>query len=331
MINKENYIEYIVDYFDGNLSEDLQNKLLIFLDENPECKEEFDNYYFTALKYTFVEEIEAPASLKATLKKIPESQDERLIAYMENDLSDDERNVIEKELVENSEMRRSLYLFEKTRMEPEMDVVFSKKSALKRYIIPPMVRRIIVAVTSAASILLLFWNIPGSDKTYQSNQNQVSHISEAPFFVDQLPVSVDIDENEDPDTTKANYTNTLIETSGHQEKEVIRSIPLIASAGELPSPEVEMETCIADVRTEYLEIYAYTEYKLGKQDKNNTEKLKNKLGTFSDWSSWAMQTVIGEKKLSDNPANELTAYDISNFGIQTLSKITGVNIPLAIK
>ncbi|PLW93093.1 MAG: hypothetical protein C0592_07455 [Marinilabiliales bacterium] len=329
MINKENYIEYIVDYFDGNLSDDLQNKLLAFLDENPECKEEFDNYS-AALEETFVEEIEAPASLKATLKNIPEAQEEKLVAYMENDLSAEERNVIETELVENSEMRRSLYLFEKTKLEPEMDVVFPKKAAVKRYFIPPMVRRTMVAVTSAAAILLLFWNIVGTGKTYQSDQNLVSHMSVAPSFIDQLPVFADINEDEEPDTTKTNSTNTVIETPGHQGTEVMQSIPLIAYAGELSAPQGNAESGISDVRTEYLEIYSYKEYKLRKDDTNN-EKPKNKLGTFSDWTNWAMQTVSGEKSLADNPANQLSASDVSNFGIQTLSRITGADIPLAVK
>jgi len=331
MITKENYIEYIVDYFDSNLSDDLQNKLLAFLEENPECKEEFDNYS-AALEDSFIEDVEAPVSLKATLKNIPETQEEardkKLVAYLENDLSDEERKVIEKELVENSEMRRSLYLFEKTKMEPEMDVVFPKKSAVKRYFIPPLVRRTMVAVTSAAAILLLFWNIAGQEKSYQSDKNIISHMSVLPSFDNILPNFLTDNINEEPDTTKKSSGNEVIETPGHQSSEILQGIPLISSVTEIPMPE-EKAYYIEDVRTEYTEIYAYNNYKLQHQAEKDAPV--NKVGTLSQWASWARGAVSGKKSLLDNPANQLTLADISNFGLNTISQITGAEIPLAIK
>lgn len=333
MINKDNYIEYIVDYFDGNLSDNQQESLLLFLGENPEYKDEFDNYSEAIEDGVLSEAIETPKSLKDTLKSIPETHaqanNEKLVAYMENDLSAAERKEVEKSLVENSEMQRSLYLLEKTRFEADMDVVFPHKSALKRYLIPPFVKRTVIAVTSAAAILLLFYNIIGTSNTNQSNPQLVSQMSIMTPFSNHLNFALSVNDSDDPDTTKTNNNNVIV-TPGNQEPEIIQGIPLIASAEQVPVEEIAPQS-INDVRTEYLEIYAYTKYKINANNPDAEEKKESKLGTFAEWTAWARQTVSGEKSIKDNPANQLTASDISNFGISTLSRIAGTNIPLAIK
>lgn len=334
MINKDNYIEFIVDYFDGNLSDDLQKTLLAFLEENPDCKVEFNNYS-AALEDVFTEDYSvAPDFLKTTLKNIPElqadAQQEKLVAYMEDDLSVGERKEVEKALVENSELQRSFYLLEKTRMETEMDVRFPHKSVLKRYRIPPMVRRTMVAVSTAAAVLLLVWNIIVLGKTYQVKQNSISQISVFPSFDNALPIISPINEDEELDTTKKANSSGVIETPGNQESEILQAIPVIAAANQLPLSEYATEG-IAEVQTEFMEIYAYNEYKIRQVNSSNNEAPKNKTGTLSQWTNWARQTISGEKTMRDNPANGITLADLSNFGVSTLNRITGADIPLAVR
>ena len=42
-INRNNYEMYFIDYLDGVLSPDLVSELLLFLDENPDLKEELSD------------------------------------------------------------------------------------------------------------------------------------------------------------------------------------------------------------------------------------------------------------------------------------------------
>lgn len=330
MINKNNYIEFIVDYFDGQLSESREQTLLKFIDENPEFQQDFDSYA-EMMNEAPIENINTiPESLKSKLKNIPEKiisdENEKLIAYVENDLSESERVKLEKAIEKNSEMQKSLILLKKARFEADTSITYPNKKALKRFMISPIIKRTMFAISSAAAIFLLFWNIMSADKIDSTNMCLVSYNSVFPSFIQQFPLFEIQNEDTQEDTEPYQEINTIQYTT----TEKIEIMPLI-SANSMEIEQNEIENSISDIRTEYIEIYAYSKLKsLKNQEENNTET-KNKLGAFSEWSDWAFQTINGKKSLKDNPANELTFSDVANFGIGTIGRISGKEIPFAIK
>jgi len=48
-INRENYEVYFLDYLEGKLPPDLVDELLIFMDKNPDLKDEFEGLDTVAL------------------------------------------------------------------------------------------------------------------------------------------------------------------------------------------------------------------------------------------------------------------------------------------
>lgn len=79
MINRDNYIEYIVDYFDNNLSPQLRQQLLDYLKDNADVMAAFE-LYKSSLSIELPAPAENPADitridkLKTTLKSIPQKQ-----------------------------------------------------------------------------------------------------------------------------------------------------------------------------------------------------------------------------------------------------------------
>ena len=332
MINENNYIEFIVDYFDGQLTESQQNALLKFIDENPEFQEDFDTYAEMTNEPLLEKHNPIPADLISKLKNIPEKtineENEKLIAYVENDLSESERIKLENAIEENSEMQRSLSLLKKARFEADTSITYPNKKALKRFMISPMIKRTMFAVSSAAAIFLLFWNIMSADKIDSTNKRLLSHNSVFPSFTEQLPLFEN--QNEDVQENIQFYQETNLTQIQYNTIEKMETMPLISKIS-MDIEQNEIENSISDIRTEYIEIYAYSKLKAVKNQEENKIETKNKLGTFSEWTDWAFQTVNGKKSIKDNPANELTFSDVANFGIGTVGRISGKEIPFAIK
>ena len=154
-IDKSNYEVWFLDWLDGNLSEQQVEELMLFLQMNPCFKEEFDDLSSIIL--------EAPLSpfknkdfLKRSLHEIPPSQLEYLsVAFLENDISADQRSELKEIIEKTPEKLRTFELIQKTKLvAPE--VVYSYKHKLARL---PIKQRVIqwslIGLSAAATIAIL--------------------------------------------------------------------------------------------------------------------------------------------------------------------------------
>ena len=155
-ININNYEEYFIDYFDGNLDFFQNKKLFEFLDNNPEIKEEF--MQFEEIKIE-PENIKFP--LKGKLKKNAANQsaikdanfEDFCIAKLENQLSDKQIIEFEEYLSKSPERQKTYNLYLKTKLEPNPNILFNKKASLKKFSI--QTRKIISFFSVAASIIII--------------------------------------------------------------------------------------------------------------------------------------------------------------------------------
>lgn len=158
-INKGNYELFFVDYFDGNLSEELTRALFAFLQKHPDLKAEFESFEPVVLP---PENITYPG--KASLKKqqvvptgsINEENYERfLIAYTENDLTKQDELLLQQFLEKNPSLREEPEKYAKLKLHPDKDIIFENKEGLKKQrALVPLKRP--VFWYAAASVLLLF-------------------------------------------------------------------------------------------------------------------------------------------------------------------------------
>lgn len=185
-IHKGNYEAYMLDRMEGRLPEDLSRELDAFLSQNPhlaEDLEDMDELLFAAEPVAF-----DGAALKKSEHELVDEQ--RFVAYIENQLSADDRLFVEKSVANNPALQQELALFKKTILEPDAGVVYSPKSELKRkpkviWLNPQYARY------AAAAVLLLFMGLAFTwyryqpqnvlaDDLHKGQQKTAPHLQHAP-------------------------------------------------------------------------------------------------------------------------------------------------------
>jgi hypothetical protein len=125
-INSHNYEAFLLDYFDGNLSEELIAELKTFVLKNPQLEIDLDD---TELPSFAKEGIEA--GFKKDLKKTGTFlEDEELINYLENKLSGTDKKSFEQKLAADAGLNKELEAYKKTILLNEPALVYSGKGEL---------------------------------------------------------------------------------------------------------------------------------------------------------------------------------------------------------
>jgi hypothetical protein len=153
-INTNNYEECIVDFFDGNLNSSEEKALMVFLDKNPELKEEFnffDNESLLEEEFVFNDKESLKKSL--IIHKSMNFQ-ELCIASIEGDLSVKEHKLFKELLFSDSAKLNEYKKFENTKLSPDLRIIYPKKEILRRKS-GFVWKRSYYAISIAASILLL--------------------------------------------------------------------------------------------------------------------------------------------------------------------------------
>lgn len=172
-INKSNYEIYFLDFYEGNLSAEMQAELFLFLEQHPELRSEFKNFELVKLPES---DIQFPD--KSILKKeivTEENIQHYLVAKLEGDLNKEELHELNKFLFSHPQFKKDEKLFELTKLSPDKNIVFENKSSLKKAIPIAEGRKRVYyfSVAAAACIVLLisfyFLNKDAGTQIMQAN------------------------------------------------------------------------------------------------------------------------------------------------------------------
>jgi hypothetical protein len=123
-----------MDYLDGNLSDNEMNELLDFLATHPDLKEELEE--ISEVKLQSDDSIHFPGkeSLKkeSLLNDKKHHFDELCIARIEGDLNETEVKEFDQQVKENKELNKIYSLYKKTKLTPDLSIVFDEKHLVKR-------------------------------------------------------------------------------------------------------------------------------------------------------------------------------------------------------
>jgi len=159
-INRENYEMYFLDYHEGRLEPWQVAGLLLFLEANPELKEEFEDFE----NILVTPDMSISFTGKPSLKKnnvldfgpINASNCETyFIADSEKQLTPEEQRWLAGFLKHNPGLTSGYELYLNTRLQPDMQIQFPGKARLKRSILNTR-RFYYYTLSAAASIVLLF-------------------------------------------------------------------------------------------------------------------------------------------------------------------------------
>mgnify|MGYP005619382115 CR=1 FL=1 len=167
-INRNNYEMYFLDYLEGNLDPVMEEELKAFLANHPDLSAELVQYRNITLS---APDVHFP--YKHQLRKNPSEPltdpagqfAEFAIAFHEHDLSNREREVLDRFLEENPEKRKELDQYARVYLHPDLSVTFPSKSGLKRFRLVPQAKEILLAaagIAAAVLITVLLWEKPSS-------------------------------------------------------------------------------------------------------------------------------------------------------------------------
>jgi hypothetical protein len=154
-IDRSNYEIWIIDWLDGNLSDHQAEELKLFLVENPDIREEFEELSSFRLKPS-QESFLHKSALKKGIPDLSASQFEYLcVAYLENDLSDNQRTELLQIIGNDPEKKRNFELIQKARLSPKKVNFEHKKQLIKRTPFQKVIRMSVIGLSAAATVALI--------------------------------------------------------------------------------------------------------------------------------------------------------------------------------
>ncbi|MGM0504104.1 MAG: hypothetical protein ACQESQ_05745 [Bacteroidota bacterium] len=156
-INRHNYEIYCMDYLDGNLSPSQEELLWLFLKENPDLKQELEEFESIHIP-SHEQEFPGKQQLKKSIL-LDENQssifDELCISYIEGDLSLKGKAALNEYLNSNPQKAQALKIYKQTKFQADSFILFPEKEKLKKTGMIFAMKRFYPYIAVAASILLL--------------------------------------------------------------------------------------------------------------------------------------------------------------------------------
>ena len=326
--DRSNYEIWFIELLDGNLNKDQVEVLKVFLEENPDLQEEFNdlaqislepsNHVFTRKKDLF-----------KTAISYTESQFENLcIACLENDLTPGQRVELN-EIIDHDESKRKQYeLYQKLKLKP-LTVSFKRKRTVKKITEGQKIVRWSFAVLSAAAtiaiLILLNLLVPSSLKqeplqTLQSISADTLLIElRTPFFAEEPVISAvhNVDGSGNADITaetRAAESGTLLAENND-----------IVTSQDIPRPEAPgfvitkiPDDIISDYELSANDLMAFNpDLNLPLKDERNNE-------------GKVLAKFFHEKIMKDTAAvnKPVESFDIARAGITGLNKLLGWDMSL---
>ncbi len=154
-ITRDNYEPYFLDFLEGRLEEVEIDQFLDFLNQNPDLKEELQLFE----SFCMPEEHIVFPDKNQLYKQISDQKagvEIRIIAYLEGDLSAEDRTLFEADQRLDYELKKETDLFTKTRLTADAGIKFTGK---KKFYRSPGSTRILNWLASAAAVLVLLWAV----------------------------------------------------------------------------------------------------------------------------------------------------------------------------
>lgn len=198
LIDRSNYELWLIDWVDGNLNNQQIEELLAFLNCNTDIQEEFEELTSVSLKPLETSFLKKE-SLKKSFRELSESQFEYLsVAFLENDISMEQRSELKEIIEEDPEKLRTFELIQKTKLIAPKILYSSKYQLVRRSVNQRVIRWFLIGFSAAATVAILIMSylaIPhaitdneGIEKL--SNIDTMQNINTNPIFSITRPIPV---------------------------------------------------------------------------------------------------------------------------------------------
>lgn len=320
-INRNNYQEFFLDYSEGALSPEEVAGLMLFLAQNPDLEEEFNEMELVTL---VAETVEFPG--KSNLKKEfggYQFPDQQCIARLESDLSESETGEFDRVLKQDAGLSVLYKQYEKTKLKADSSIRFENKNKLLN--IPEKssrVRLLYPVIAIAASLLLiLYFVLPGT------NNNTGIVLSS---------VDTNIIKSKTNFSTSVHLEKPSVKLADIPEKKQDHRIGRDRIAGKSRTTiyeivPVEKISPRSDSRLAVLDVPDYTP--ILKKDIIEENTTKSSEMNAQDEADYLTIKEFAAKKLRtnvlkiDKPLNErINVWDFADIGLRKMNSFIGTNI-----
>jgi len=185
--DRSNYEIWFIDWLDGNLDAQQVEELNIFLDKNPDLREEFKELTPVVIEHSDRQYKNKESLLRSTAD-ISDSQFEYLsVAFLENDLSSEQKAELIELTGQNADRKRSFDLIQKTRISPVSLTYAYKSNLLRKTPLQKVIRLSIIGLSAAAVITLIISVFLSAPREISTSINNMASIF-VPEKIIQMPV-----------------------------------------------------------------------------------------------------------------------------------------------
>ncbi len=345
-INRNNYEIFILDYWEGQLDESQKAELMLFLNQNQDLKEEFENFENISLYPDNSIHFNDKASLKKNIitpvNTIDETNYENyFIAKYEGALSDEQSKQLSLFLDKNPFLQKDFELFENTYLYPDKDIIFDRKKSLKKYPFRIFEKRNVYYTASiAASILIIFafYFFNTNNKKSNSDIPEISKLTtiQKPIVIETKNYKtikhkkslkkINIDYPAvNREIFSLNNKNVYADEIGYRKLQNIRKIPYIDRTDILRKMLLSADAnkyVFIEKRTYFIELYQYIELSKELQYAQIEEENKNK--------SLFQRGISKLKKFLhiENKSQKKFIWTIADLSIAGFNKLTDKDIKL---
>lgn len=335
-IDRTNYEIWLIDSLDGNLSDLQADQLRLFLIDNPDLKEEFDEMSLVSIQPS-ISPFPHKDHLRKSAEELPQSQFEYLcVAYLENDLQSGQIAEL-REIINNSEeKRRTFELIQKTKLAPVSGSYKFKNQLTRRTAKQNIFRLSVIVLSAAATVALLiisYLPIP-------QNLSEKSNKSSLNIMIDSNLLRLSKVEIQDKD--KSESKTDKIKQKGlprvirrDKESSVISQSPSVAA---IPNDSLQEKINIKEIQPGKVPVYAEINLKIRSAEniliKNSPRftipSYDDDRSTLERYITKSFRnTILKEKRLTDD--TPLKGYEIAEAGVTGLNKLLGWEMALSEK
>ena len=328
-IDRTNYEVFLIDYFDQKLAPVEVAELLLFLEQNPDIKTEFEILSESLVikaetfVYPYKEQLKQP--INSVIQ--PAIYDQNLLLdLIENNISKSDASIVEAKLRTDAAFNNELNLFKQTILQPETYLVYPEKHKLKKS--NKVLSMVYYSISSAAAVLIFFFAISFFSQKVQPNLRTQS------ITPNSLPAGLEQKiAKQDPVIISNSTKQASIFEAPKNSKNKLKTIPNERLA------EIELQPIsvykIDQVQLNALPIVANTVIEqvvppsvniaqLEFEERNYlsvNELLRAKIKKFtrSDASNQSIEN-------SDKPSGKISKWDIAAMGAKVLGKLSGNSI-----
>jgi hypothetical protein len=325
-IDRSNYEIWIIDWLDGNLNDLQISQLNLFLKDNPDIRDEFEELPSLTVEPSS-NHYQHKENLKKSLSEISPSQFEYIsTAYLEGDLSSDQKGELSKIIENDPEKRKIFDTIQKTRLVPQKIVYSYKKRLIRLTLTQKVIRFSAIGLSAAALVAFIvatYITAPSAQITrpVMTSRNNVAEKDSTPLTIE-----------------KAAALKEIPKVQARKQVTPKKELPAIAMKEETaPEKEQDIYTkreAVTEISLKKIPVRVKSDLAMINQSNilitsslphvsYDFEEGRSNVGRFL--ARTFREKILKDKTTSDTP---IRAYEIAEAGVSGLNKLLGWQMAL---